>query len=74
MKIEGLTAEDVFMLNELWSLDSEEDVLIYLSNLPNEKMKQAETLIELIKLELIDLAINKVGFPDAIEQLERFRK
>ena len=54
LKLHDVPTKYHHILNELWSCNSDMDVAIYLYQCHPQKRKIAESLIELIKLEIID--------------------
>jgi hypothetical protein len=75
MTIDGLTKEQVEMLDKLWSLDTMEEVRQFRSTLPRFRQQQIDTLMEIILQELAEDEITKMEtFPDAEKILEEISK
>jgi len=75
MTIDGLTKEQVEMLDKLWSLDTMEEVRQFRSTLPRFRQQQIDTLMEIILQELAEEEITKMEtFPDAEKILEKISK
>jgi len=74
LRIEGLNTQQVDMLNYMWNVcETQEDLFEWMSTLPEEELLEAKSLVELVKIEVLDTGIEDVGCPDAIDYLERFR-
>jgi hypothetical protein len=66
MHIEGLTKRQVEMLDTLWSLDSLDDVEIYVNTLNKNEKKTALTLVEMLSIACVDEEIEKLkSYPTA---------
>ena len=75
MTIDGLTKEQVEMLDKLWSLDTMEEVRQFRSTLPQFRQQQIDTLMEIILQELAEDEITKMEtFPDAEKILKEISK
>lgn len=48
IRIDGLTAKQIQLLDKLWSLDTQEEVSAWFGSLDNETFKQAVVLQEMI--------------------------
>jgi len=66
MFLQGLTEEDVKILDAMWAIDSSEDLQAYLKSLPARKRQKALTLLEMIKLSSIDDVVETMDtYPEA---------
>jgi hypothetical protein len=71
--LEGLTEEQVEMLDHMWSLDTMEDYMMWYDLLDEKDQRLADTLQRLILLETLDESMAKTKiFPDAKIQLKQF--
>jgi hypothetical protein len=71
--LDGLTEEQVEMLDHMWSLDTMEDYMTWYDLLDRQDQMMADTLQRLILLEALDDAMAKTKiFPDAKIQLKQF--
>jgi hypothetical protein len=71
--LDGLTEEQVEMLDHMWSLDTMEDYMMWYDLLDEKDQRLADTLQRLILLEALDDAMAKTKiFPDAKTQLKQF--
>lgn len=75
LTIDGLTLEQVDMLDKMWSLDSEEEFIEWYSQELDDKERfMCDQLMRLIIIEKFDQEINKEkDFPDAKKVLSKFR-
>lgn len=65
MKIEGLTAEQVKILDELWACETMEDLERYVANKSDSQLQEIITLREMIVLSHIDEQVELMGeYPD----------
>jgi hypothetical protein len=75
MHIEGLTKRQVEMLDTLWSLDSLDDVEIYVNTLNKNEKKTALTLVEMLSIACVDEEIEKLkSYPTAKKLLSAIFK
>jgi hypothetical protein len=71
--LDGLTEEQVEMLDHMWSLDTMEDYMTWYNLLDRQDQMMADTLQRLILLEALDDSMAKTKiFPDAKMQLKKF--
>jgi hypothetical protein len=71
--INGLTQEQVEMLDEMWSLESEEEFLIWYACLDEDKQHTADLLQRLLIMEAMDNDLMETKkFPDAKKALKKF--
>jgi len=61
IQIHNLTSEQVQMLNKLWSMDSFDEVERFRSSLPLFRRQQIDTLLEMVRLQIIDDDIDDTG-------------
>jgi len=54
LKIHNLTREQVQMLNKLWTMNTLEEVLEFRDTLPLFRRQQIDTLLEMVRLQIID--------------------
>lgn len=65
MRIEGLTAEQVKILDELWACETMEDLERYVANKSDKQLQEIITLREMIVLSHIDEQVEMMGeYPD----------
>lgn len=71
MEINGLTPQQVEMLDIMWSLDSKEALYSWVENLPTRaEQHMAHVLISLLLLEALDEYVRDMEFyPEANEVL-----
>ena len=74
IQIENLTAEQVEMLDIMWSFDSAEEYLDWYNLLDAEDQEQAEVLQHLIILETMEEMLEEVssGYADIRDYLKKF--
>ena len=66
MNIDGLTEEDVEILDEMWAIDSREELQFYLNGLSSRKRQKAITLLEMVTLSAIDDNVKAMDkYPEA---------
>jgi hypothetical protein len=68
--IDGLTKEQVRMLDEMWELDSMEEMAEWMENVPESKRPMAELLQEMLILASIDDDLEELS--DATKVLDKF--
>jgi hypothetical protein len=64
ISITNLTSEQVEMLDHLWTLETMADVENFKAELPLFRRQQVDTLIELIRLQVIDDSIESDDMPE----------
>lgn len=75
MRLEGLTPEQVEMMDKLWSLDTMEEVQEFRSSLPRFRRQQIDTLLELVMYEICEEQIETAtSYPDAEKVLQKILK
>lgn len=74
IEITGLTKKQVMMLDILWSLQTPEEIILWVSTLDDEDQTMALALLKLLHAEMIDQYVNEDTLQDAQNVLERFRK
>ena len=74
IQIENLTAEQVEMLDAMWSFDSAEEYLEWYHLLDAEDQEQADVLQHMIILETMDEMLEEVsdGYTDVKSYLKKF--
>jgi hypothetical protein len=71
--INGLTQEQVEMLDQMWELESEEEFLIWYACLDEDKQHTADLLQRLLIMEAMDKDLmGTKKFPDAKKALSKF--
>jgi hypothetical protein len=68
--IDGLTKEQVRMLDEMWALETMEEMAEWMENVPAEKRQMAELLQEMLILASIDEDLDELS--DATQVLSKF--
>jgi hypothetical protein len=73
--IDGLTTEQVDMLNHMWTIDSYADLLEWQQSLSCEKRQISETLADLVILAEIDeLLLTEETYIDADKLISKIKK
>jgi ribosome-associated toxin RatA of RatAB toxin-antitoxin module len=73
--IDGLTLEQVRMLDHMWAIDSYEDLLEWQQSLSCEERQMSETLAELVTLAEIDeLVLTQETYIDADNLISKIKK
>lgn len=71
MFLENLTEEDVKILDEIWAIDTPEELNAYLKTLDDRKLMKTLTLVELVNLAGIDDKVEAMdSYPDAEKMLK----
>ena len=71
--IDGLTQEQVILLNVMWTIESEEELYTWKDKLSLRQSKMVDTLIALVVLEQLDAdIIEEPDYSDASEILGKF--
>lgn len=75
IKIDGLTIEQVKMLDHMWAINSHEDLLEWQESLSYEDRQMSETLLDLVVLaEIDDMLSNKETHVDAYKLISKIKK
>lgn len=76
MQIDGLTEEQVEMLDFMWNeLDTEEDYFNWYDSLDEGQQRQAELLQRMVIMESIDEEmLARESFPEAQSVIDKFTK
>lgn len=72
IKIDGLSPEQVKMLDIMWSKETIEELNEWAMQLEPNDFRMAVTLQEMIKLALIDNQVDDEEHIEAIEYLQKF--
>ena len=73
IELVGLSTRQVELLEVLWDLDSVNEVQDFLSTLDGNDQLECQTLMELLRLELMDETINLLfSYKEANEVLSKF--
>jgi hypothetical protein len=73
--IDGLTTQQVDMLDYMWTIDSYADLLDWQQSLSYEERQMSETLVELVTLAEIDeLVLTQETYNDADELISKVKK
>jgi hypothetical protein len=73
--IDGLTVQQVDMLNHMWSIDSYADLLEWQQSLSYEDRQTSEILVDLVTLAEIDeLLLAKETYIDADKLISKVKK
>ena len=75
MRIDGLTAQQVQILDELWACDTIEDMQIYLESKTTEEIEEVITLREMVVLSGVDEDVEAMDtYPEAEQMLASILK
>lgn len=75
MRIDGLTAQQVQILDELWECDTIEEMQIYLESKTTEEIEEVITLREMIVLSGVDEDVEAMNaYPEAEQMLASILK
>ena len=70
MQIDGLTAEQVTIVDRLWEMQTNDECTRYLDSLPPHKQEIAMTLMELMIVTALDQDVeNMQTYPEALYML-----
>jgi hypothetical protein len=73
--IDGLTIEQVKMLDHMWAINSHEDLLEWQESLSYEDRQMSETLLDLVVLaEIDDMLSDKETHVDAAKLISKIKK
>ena len=73
--LDGLTMQQVDMLNHMWAIDSYADLLDWQQSLSYEERQMSETLVDLVTLAEIDeLLLAKESYIDADKLISKVKK
>ena len=72
MRIDGLSKFEVHLLDIIWSIDTAEELQLWMSTLPPNTYRVVESLIQLMVLATIDEQVDRMmSFPDAEDIVKR---
>ena len=75
MRIDGLTSQQVQILDELWACDSVEEMQIYLESKTTKEIEEVITLREMIVLSHVDEDVEDMDeYPEAEQMLASILK
>lgn len=75
MRIDGLTSQQVQILDELWACDTVEEMQIYLETKTTEEIEEVITLREMIVLSHVDEDVEAMDtYPEAEQMLASILK
>lgn len=75
MTIDGLNNEQIEMLNKMWTLDTEQELMEFRSTLPVFRQQQLDTLMEMVIQEARETEIERMdSYPDAEKMLKNILK
>lgn len=75
IRLEGLSEEQVELLDIMWSFDSSEDFLEWKYTLNQRLQMQVEVLVQLLGYEIMEREIQAMdSYPDAKKMLKKFVK
>lgn len=75
MRIDGLTSQQVQILDELWACDTVEEMQIYLETKTTEEIEEVITLREMIVLSHVDEDVEAMDtYPEAEQMLSSILK
>jgi len=75
MRIDGLTTEQVEMLDKLWSMDTSEEVKAFRDTLPLFRRQQIDVLMEMVMQEIREEELKLMDqYPDAEKLIARAKK
>ena len=75
MYLEGLTEQDVKILDTIWAIDTVEDLDRHLATLDAPTLQRTLTLIDMLQLSAIDDDVNAMEtYPEAEEMLRNIMK
>ena len=75
MRIDGLTSQQVQILDELWACDTVEEMQIYLETKTTEEIEEVITLGEMIVLSHVDEDVEAMDtYPEAEQMLASILK
>ena len=75
MTIDGLNNEQIEMLNKMWTLDTEQELMEFRSTLPVFRQQQLDTLMEMVIQEAREADIERMDhYPDVEKMLKNILK
>lgn len=75
MTIDGLSNEQIEMLNKMWTLDTEQELMEFRSTLPVFRQQQLDTLMEMVIQEAREADIERMdSYPDVEKMLKNILK
>lgn len=77
IKLEGLNARQKVLADIMWSIPEWEDVERFMSTLPRRERAECESIVELMKLELVETYRKGMGItdtPEACRVIDKIRK
>ena len=74
IEINGLTKKQVAMLDILWSLQGQDEIVVWISTLSDEDQTMALALLKLLHAEMIDQYIDDTSLEEARSVIEKIQK
>ena len=69
MTIDGLNNEQIEMLNKMWTLDTEQELMEFRSTLPVFRQQQLDTLMEMVIQEAREADIERMDHYTDVEKM-----
>lgn len=73
MTLTNLTAEQVWLLNNLWNIQTMEELVCWKNTLPESQQALVESLIEMLKHEGLEEDLERSDYGDASDVLSKYR-
>ena len=74
MTLNNLTREQVWLLNNLWHIQTMEELRSWQATLPKHQFEMVECLVEMLKHESLEEDLDRSDFGEALSVLEKLRK
>jgi len=67
--IEGLSPKQMVLADIMWGLDGFDEVSAFIATLPRREQKECHTIIELMKMAMVEQCYDGIGSMDEATQL-----
>lgn len=73
ISIEGLNRKQMAMMDVIWNCRDEEQFMLWFISLPLSDQKTVESLLELLRLEYIEMAVRLNEMKESKEIIQRIK-
>ena len=72
MTLTNLTSEQVWLLNNLWNIQTMEELREWQSTLPEQQFKLVDSLIEMLRMEELEARGEITDFAETLSVLSKY--
>ena len=74
LRIDGLTVEQVRLMNCIWAIDDKEEFVSWFGTLPYRTMQEVESLLEVLRLEMMERYLDMDSLSTARAYIDNIRE